>query len=166
MDLVEFIPDEKKIKLKLDKTQIEINCKRLDWSNIVSNFEPILEKKIGLTENEKLRAEFEGLKKKVSKKKFSSMEEYCIWAKKHNYELKPKEKYDKLWINSYDFLSIDTTKFIDATKFKKICLKYDIDKIEDLDKITRIYKNIPHDPCEFYKITNLKDFMGSEQDLI
>lgn len=64
-DIIEFEPDEKKIKLKLDKTKIEINCKKLDWGNIIKEFEPILEKKIGLNEDDKLKAEFEGLKKKL-----------------------------------------------------------------------------------------------------
>ena len=65
-DLVEFDPDEKKIKLKLDKTWVEINCKKLDWGNIVKNFDSILEKKVGLNQDEILKVEFEKLKKIAS----------------------------------------------------------------------------------------------------
>lgn len=166
MDLIEFEPDEKKIKLKLDKTKIEINCKRLDWANIVKNFEPILEKKVGLSEDDKLKAEFESLKKKVSKKKFSSMKEYIEWAKKYDYELEPQVKYSKLWINTYDFLSIDTSKYVDKNKFKKICLKFDITDIKNLNKIAGVYSNIPHDPCEFYRINNFDEFIIGNENYI
>lgn len=34
MDLIEFEPDEKKIKLRLNKTKIEINCKKCKKYNL------------------------------------------------------------------------------------------------------------------------------------
>ena len=162
-DLVEFDPEEKKIKLKLDKVWIEINCKKLDWGNIVKNFDSILERKVGLNQDEILKAEFEKLKKVVRKKNFSTINEYYKWTKKKNLEENPKIKYEKFWINSYDFLGIDTKKFVNKNKFTKICVKFDIKKISDVEKLVKIYDNIPYDPCEFYKIKNFKDFIGGEE---
>ena len=162
LDLINFDPDEKIIKLKLDKTVIEINCKKLDWVNIIKNFDSILEKKVNLNPDEKLRIEFEKLKERISKKKFSNMNKFERWAKKKNIDLDPQTKYSKFWTNSFDFLSIDTSNYIDKNIFKKICIKSDIKNISELKKLTDIYDNIPYDPCEFYKITNFKDFMGLE----
>ncbi len=94
------------------------------------------------------------------------MNEYYKWSKKKNLEENPKLKYIKYWTNSYDFLSIDTSNYIEKNKFKKVCIKFNIKNINDLDKITKIYNNIPYDPCEYYGIKNFKDFMGSLDILI
>lgn len=166
-DLVEFDLDEKKIKLKLNKTLIEINCKKLDWANIVDNFDSILGKKIGLNNELKLKLEFENIKKIIKKKKFLTMGDYYKWATRKNILDDPKIKYQKYWINSYDFLSIDTTHFINKSQFKQICIQHKITKISQIDKIIKKYNNIPSDPCEFYNIKNFKHFINiEEQELI
>ena len=165
-DLVVFVPEEKKIKLKLDKVWIEINCKKLDWMNIVKNFDTILERKVGLSQDEILKAEFERLKKTVKEKNFLTINEYYKWAKKKNLEENPKIKYNKFWTNTFDFLGIDTSNYINKNKFKKICIKFDIKNVNDLEKINKIYDVIPYDPCEYYGIKNFKDFMGIGDILI
>jgi len=53
------------------------------------------------------------------------MENY-FWAKKRDKEQETKIKYHKYWTNSYDFISIDTSEFINKNKFKKIYLKMNI----------------------------------------
>lgn len=162
MDLIEFEPDQKKIKLKLDKTKIEINCKRLDWANIVKNFEPILEKKVGLSENEKLRAEFEGLKKIAFKlcKKINSKNLILSWkkyAEKKELELNPEIKYKSIWKGWYDFYQIDISKYPKTkTDWAKKCKKYNLYNDNYHNKVIE-FEDIPELPNEIYNnFTNIK----------
>ena len=162
MDLIEFEPDEKKIKLKLDKTKIEINCKRLDWANIVKNFEPILEKKVGLSENEKLRAEFEGLKKIAFKlgKKINSKNLILSWkkyAEKKELELNPEIKYKSIWKGWYDFYQIDISKYPKTkTDWSKKCKKYNLYNDNYHNRVIE-FEDIPELPNEIYNnFTNIK----------
>ena len=168
-DLVEFDQDTRIIKIKLDKIILEINCNKLDWGNIIKKFDSILEKKVCLNPDEVLRVEFEKLKTRIKKHHFSNMNKYYLWAKKKNLELEPQIKYSKFWINSYDFLSIDTTNFITKIQFKKLCIESNINNPNDLDKLFANNNNnntIPYDPCEYYCIKNFKNFIGLEEQII
>ena len=51
--------------------------------NIVKNFDTILERKVGLSQDEILKAEFERLKKTVKEKKFLTINKYYKWEKKY-----------------------------------------------------------------------------------
>jgi hypothetical protein len=162
MDLIEFEPDEKKIKLRLDKTKIEINCKKLDWANIVKNFEPMMEKKVGLGEDEKLRAEFERLKKIALKlgKKINNKNLVSSWkklAKKKELEPKPEIKYKSMWKGWYDFYQIDIGKYPKTkNEWIKKCKKYELYDDNYFNKAIE-FENIPELPQEIYQnFTNVK----------
>ena len=164
MDLIEFEPDEKKIKLKLDKTTIEINCKKLDWNNIVENFKPILEKKVGLNENDKIYIEFEQLKKNAFElnKKINGINLISNWkdyALINKIEIEPNLKYNLLWKGWYDFFQIDISKF-PKTKIDwiKKCKKYNLHNDNYYKKIYEFkLEDMPEFPNEIYNnFTNIK----------
>ena len=161
-DLVEFDPDEKKIKLKLDKTWVEINCKKLDWDNIVKNFDPILEKKLSLSQDEILKAEFERLKKIASVLSIKVNGKYNAnswikFAKKENLPLEPDKKYCLLWKGWYDFYGIDINIFPKTKKdWLKKCKNYKLDYSNYKEKFIQV-ANMPENPEEIYQdFKNLK----------
>ena len=162
IDLVKFDSDEKIIKLKLDKITIEINCKKLDWKNIIKNFDSILEKKINLNPDEVLRIEFEKLKKIASKIKIKTNELNLVnsWKKKamkKNLPIKLDEIYFKFWKGWYDFYDIDKIKFIKTKKeWKNKCLKLGLNVNNYKENICN-YLDLPELPEEIYEdFKNLK----------
>lgn len=154
-DLVEFDPEEKKIKLKLDKTWIEINCKKLDWGNIVKNFDSILEKKVGLNQDDILKGEFENLKKIAyelkNKINHNIVDEWKIYAKKENLPIEPNKKFIIFWKGWYDFYQFDIDKF-PKTKIEwlKKCKKYNLNYKNYKRKYFK-FDNLPEIPEEIYK---------------
>lgn len=165
IDLINFDPDKKMIKLKLANANIEINCKRLDWKNIISKFDELIEQKIKLNPDEKLRIEFERLKKKVALKQFLTMDEYYKHAQRYELELEPKIKYQKYWINYCDFLNIDTSNYPKTKeKFKKTLIKYNVHNVDDYNELIKKY-DLPHDPCEFYKVKKFNNFFEEVDEL-
>tara|TARA_B100000768_G_scaffold181553_1_gene205025 strand:- start:590 stop:2857 length:2268 start_codon:yes stop_codon:yes gene_type:complete len=67
-----------------------------------------------------------------------------------------------LWNNWYDFLGIDTTKFIqDKEIWKKICKEYKIKNLDDYTEICLKDSRLPPDPNDFYlDYTNLGNELG------
>ena len=165
LDLVNFDPDKKIIKIKLANANIEINCKRLDWKNIISKFDEIIEQKVKLNPDEKLKIEFEKLKRKVAPKRFVTMDKYYKYAQSNELELEPKIKFQKYWINYCDFLNIDTSNYPKTKeKFKKTLIKYDVHNVDDYNKLIETY-DLPHDPCEFYKVNKFTNFFDDVEEL-
>ena len=141
---------------------IEINCKKLDWGNIVKNFDSILGKKIGLNLDEMLRIEFENLKKIAFKlnEKLNGNNLIDGWkkiAQKKNYCLEPDKKYCNLWKGWYDFYQININKF-PKTKIDwvKKCKKYNLNYNNYKQNII-LYNDLPEYPEEIYQdFKNLK----------
>ena len=161
-ELVEFDPEEKKIKLKLDKVWIEINCKKLDWGNIVKNFDSILERKVGLNQDEILKAEFEKLKKVAYElgNKLNRNHNGVSWrkfAKKQNLPIAPDKKFCELWKGWYDFYQIDINKFLKTKNdWLKKCKKHNLDYTNYKEKCIE-FENLPENPEEIYQdFKNLK----------
>jgi hypothetical protein len=165
-DVVEFDKDNKVINLIFNKTKITINCKKLDWKNIINQFESILEKKINLSPEDKLRIEFDKLKKLIKNKNFNNMNQYQKYAQKHNLVINPKEIYNKFWINYCDFLNVNTNKFIKTKeKLRKICKDNNINNKDDYDTLFKLnYEKIPEDPCEYYKVKEFNYFISMEEE--
>jgi superfamily II DNA or RNA helicase len=166
-DVVEFDKDNKIINLNFNKTKITINCKELKWKNIIERFETILENKFNLTDEEKLKIEFEKLKNLIKNKNFKNMTEYEKYAKKHKLITNPKDKFNKFWINYCDFLNIDTTKYIKKKTLRMNCKNHNIKTINDyLDKLHCGNEDkIPEDPCDYYKVNSFEHFIENNEDL-
>lgn len=82
------------------------------------------------------------------------------WNNLHcDYISKPEEYFKKkgVWINWYDFICIDTSKFVQSKQeWIKICKEKKIMSLKDYDEICKIYKNLPKEPACFYKdFTNI-----------
>jgi hypothetical protein len=166
-DVVEFDKSKKIINLNFNKTKITINCNNLDWKNIITKFESILENKINLNPDEKLKIEFERLKNLIKDKKLYNMKEYEKYAIKNKLVINPKQLYNKFWINYCDFLNINTSKFIiNKEKIRELCIKYDIRNKQQFQySIFEPNKTkIPEDPCEYYKVNKFSYFVGEEED--
>ena len=167
-DIIDFDKENKVINLNFNKIKITINCKKLDWKNIINQFESILENKINLSVDEKLKIEFERLKNLIKNKKFKNMKEYEVYAKKHKLIENPKEKYNKFWLNYCDFLNIDTSKYISKEKLKNLCKGNNVK--DKLDYYNRLYQSnedrVPEDPCEYYKVKEFKYFIEEETEVL
>ena len=167
-DIVEFDKSKKIINLNFNKTKITINCNNLDWKNIITKFETILEKKINLNPDEKLKIEFERLKNLIKNKNLNNMKAYEKYAAKYKLILNPKQLYNKYWINYCEFLNIDTSKFIKTKeKIRELCKKNNIQNKQDFqDLVFEPYKTrIPEDPCEYYKVNKFSYFVGEEEEI-
>lgn len=168
-DIVEFDKNKKIINLNFNKTKITINCNNLDWKNIITKFESILEKKINLNPDEKFKIEFERLKNLIKDKNLNNMKAYEKYVTQHKLILNPKELYNKYWINYCDFLNIDTNKFIkNKDKIREICKKYNIQNKQDFQDLVFASNKtrIPEDPCEYYKVNKFSYFVGEEEMFI
>lgn len=167
-DVVEFDKDNKIIKLNFNKTNITINCKKLDWKNIISQFEILLEKKINLTTDEKLKIEFEKLKNIVKNKNLKNMSQYFNYASKHDLIKNPDEIYKNYWSNYCDFLNIDTSNYIKTKeKLKQFCFKKNVSSITDYCELFKNNDNIiPENPCDYFKVKNFDYFINNYQEKI
>ena len=64
-----------------------------------------------------------------------------------------------VWINWYDFMGTDTTKFIQTKdEWKKFCKKLNIKSVGDYEKACELNINLPIYPGEIYK-----DYIGNMQ---
>jgi hypothetical protein len=166
-NIVKFDADKKIIILNFNKTKITINCKKLDWKNIINKFDIILEQKFIMNPDEQLRIEFERLKEHIENKKFTDMKIYQKYAKTKNLELNPKIKYNIFWLNYCDFLNIDSSCYYKTKEsIKKICKKYNIitqKKYSEL--VSNNFSKIPKDPCDYYNVKNFNYFINKEEEI-
>jgi hypothetical protein len=76
---------------------------------------------------------------------------------KENYTneyIKNPEEYFKLkgvWTNWYDFLGVDTKKFIqDKNDWINFCKENNVKSLDDYKELCKIYEKIPMNPLDFY----------------
>ena len=150
-DIVQFNKEEEVINLKLHNLTIPIKCKKLEWKNIVSKFDKVLQNMIKITPEEALLIEYNNLKLKIQKKHFDDKISYLEYANKKNLELEPNKKYYLFWTNWYDFLGTDINIYPkDINIVIELCKKNNIKTKNDyLDK--RYIYNFPAMPEELYK---------------
>ena len=83
-----------------------------------------------------------------------SKEEYVIIKDRHvNYILNPEEyfKLKGVWTNWYDFIGVDTEKFIqDKNDWIKFCKENNVVSIDGYYELCRVYDKIPKNPSDFY----------------
>lgn len=109
---VHIIIDEKKnIKCK-----INLNIKEIDWRIFQNSLRTELSTKLNIEEDKLLEREFIKLKFSIRKLEFKSKVEYKKYALENKLEESPEIKYEKWWINYYDFLTIDISKYPNSKK--------------------------------------------------
>jgi len=149
-DIVKFDKEKEIIKLKLKSSTIKIHCNKLEWSNIISKFDKILSEKIKLSAEDSLLIEYNYLKSNIKKYNFVNKDQYYNYAIEKKITINPFEKYNKFWINWYDFLDTDISIY-PKTKYE---WKLKCDKLNLNNKIIYLEKcdhyNLPYMPEELY----------------
>jgi superfamily II DNA or RNA helicase len=139
---IEYDKINNKIILNINDLQLKINCKKLDFTDIIKNINNIIQDKIKFERELFLKKEFDELKQLI-KNKFTLDTEYKNYAKNNNLEINPEIKYKTFgWINYYDFLNIDMSHFPDNKyDLYLLCKKYNITPLNYMDKAKQF--NLP-----------------------
>jgi predicted helicase len=94
-----------------------------------------------------------------------SMTEYNESPPNHSHFIPDPKDYFKskgVWINSYDFMGVDTSKFIQTKKeWINFCKEKKIMSLDDYNKQCEIYDKLPKEPSKFYKMfSNIPTELG------
>jgi len=152
-----FSHEKSEITIKVDDNVnhdnvIKVEIKDLNWGLMkkLLNDKVITKLNKEKDENEKLKLEFELLRDKVQKLNLKYKKDY--YNLDEEYEKEPDVKYNHHgWLNWYDFLGIDTSKYPASKEFwKKLCTEYNLKDIKIYDVQCEKY-NLPSMPEELYK---------------
>lgn len=159
---IEYSSKEQKLKIKIDgnnkhDTLIELNkleILEMDWMNIKKELDKQVDHKFGITEAQKLKIEFENLKKEVMNMKIKSRNTYLINSQKGLLVKNPDKYFTQLWNGWYDLLGINKNDFPSKNEWIKLCHKYNIKTSNDYKKLYIKYK-LPELPEELYHIGDI-----------
>ena len=144
LDIIKFDKKKEIIRLQFGGLDISINCNKLDWDEIIKKFEPILQHRIQLSEQDKLLYDFNTLKQKVQSYKYKHKNEYNIEPPT------PDILYKDFWVSWYDFLGINTTMYpMNKKELKTIIIIKKIRTINEYMRKASEY-NLPLMPKELY----------------
>lgn len=130
-------------------SEVKINCKSIKWSNILNNFENILQRKINI--DDIYAIEYAELKQNIADKKIKSQNEYKQYASEHKYVIDPHTKYLGYgWTDWCSFLNIQKSDYIDEVVMKIVCKRYKIKTEQQYMKHANKY-NMPLLFVELYK---------------
>jgi superfamily II DNA or RNA helicase len=162
-NIIKFDPDNEMIHLNFNNNDITINVNKLHWDDIIGKFDSILQKRIKLSEPNKLLADFNILKSIVKKNNIKSLDEYKKLYKELNIIENPEYEFCIFWKGWYDFLEIDITGYPKT----KLDLKLKINELK-IRTVKEYYRkaydvNLPLMPNELYKdIQNLDDLFNND----
>lgn len=90
-----------------------------------------------------------------------SRKEYLESIDEHSYYFEDPESHFKrlgIWENWYDFLSVDTSKFIQTKdEWKKRCKELNIKSYQNYKEKISEYEELPEDPSDFYYNYNFRN---------
>jgi superfamily II DNA or RNA helicase len=184
-DIVEYIifieridnEDNKREIFEKVKKNIKVTRNNIDYGGIKFNFEELklrdvkfddIKERINLLIKSKiidkstLLQELKEVRIYIKKLNITDKLIYRDLCKDHKELIKNPEIYfSKIWKNWYDFLQVDTTKFIqNKIDWKNKCIELKIENYENYKKISINYPELPNMPDEFYK-----DFSCFENEL-
>jgi superfamily II DNA or RNA helicase len=167
MDVVKFDKENNVIVLNLGGEKIKINCRSVEWKDIVAKFEPILQQRIKLSCDEKNEGMYNDLKELVIKLKIKSQAEYNKKCKSNDKLIKNPDKFFvKIWKDWYDFLSINIDKYPKTLdEWKKICKSKGIKNTKDYKKYYDSY-GLPELPKEIYGFNDIDYELGCDNTKI
>jgi len=156
-DVVKFDKENKIININVGNTIIPINCKKLDWNKIVSQFSILLEKRVNLTPEEA----FEMHIKKVKVMEPFKNVENDFWEEYHKLDhellgipIDIFEPYKEIWENKtwYDILGF---KYYNYNEFKHYLSEYKINSEKKLHEYLRKQNcnKFPFYPDEYYRLS-------------
>ena len=150
---IKFDKEKNSIEIKLGKNNIpiKINCNRLEWNNIVTQFKDVLGEKINISEQDKIKVDYIIDQKKNKKLNIRDNNEYINKVKEFGLTHSPEIKYDSIWTGWYDYLGIDTSKYPKTlANLSEICRKQKLLNLNEYLKNCEKY-NLPTMPKELYK---------------
>lgn len=131
------------------KFEITDNNLELEKLKIRLKFSTSLKSKQNL-END----EYEFIKLLNKQMNLQCQADYFASVETHKYYIVNPEKYFNtynLWLNWYDFLGLDTSMYCQTIdSWRAFCLNIGVSSLEDYNKKSKIYKELPANPCEFY----------------
>jgi predicted helicase len=108
------------------------------------------------SQNTEEQDEYNYVKELNKELNIQSKEQYAdkvIKDKHKNYIVNPEEyfKLKGVWSNWYDFIGVDTTKFIqDKNDWIKFCKEKNVNSLEKYKELCKIYEILPFNPEDFY----------------
>lgn len=164
-DIIVFDKEKEIITMKLGNKEININCNKIDWDEIVGKFDSVLQQKIKINYDDKNKIEYEQLKDKIKNKQLLNKNTYYKYATDNNLELEPYIKYINYWENWYIFLNKDISKLIKTKdEWKKFCFDKQINNYSKYEKKLKKYVCLPDDPCDFYGFKNINNELGDNEE--
>jgi superfamily II DNA or RNA helicase len=144
-DIVVFDKEKETITMKLGKREININCNKIDWDEIVGKFDSVLQQKIKLSCDDNFKCKAQILKEKFGfHKNTNFVKEYKKISSldKNEYNLPDIESddYIKIFSNKswFDFLEIEHDFYTDMNEAKNKLKKNGI-KLNDSKKNWKLW---------------------------
>lgn len=109
----------------------------------------------------KLMNEFNYMKELIKFNKINTIQKYKIFESK-NPELitSPEKHFELIWEGWYNYLDIDTSKFLTLERWIDKCNELKITSLDDYEKKSPMYEYLPDEPDQYYK-----PFRGIEREL-
>ena len=101
----------------------------------------------------------------------SSKREYVLMEHRHSNFIHNAEEYFKakgVWTNWYDFMGVDTMKFIQSKQdWIKFCKEKNVISLDSYYDCCEIYQELPKEPADFYKdFTNIPCEIGFYDEIL
>lgn len=170
---------ECKIKL-LDNTYNKNKKEKIENNDIIytENLEELEKIKLRLKHSKTLLSdcsdelnEYNLVKCHNKELNIKSKEEYIKNKNIHEFYIENAEEYftkNCVWTNWYDFIGYETDIFIKTKEeWIKFCKEKSVKSLKDYDKLCYEYKELPKNPCEYYKeFTNILNELGIYKEII
>lgn len=156
-DVIKFDKEQKIIKMNIGSNIIKIHCNKLEWNEIISKFDKVLQEKIRLTEEEVFNLYIEKLKglEPFQNPENNFWEEYE--KLEHDKLNLPKDiytEYENVWKTKtwYDLLGY---RYCNLNEFMCFVTNNNITSNKKLHKILSKTnnRNIPYYPDEYYRLS-------------
>ena len=159
------------VKLNDDlKIIIHCNLDNIDFTNVHKNFRSVITNHIAiqnnLSEQRKLQFEYNTAKYHNSYHHIKSKLEYIKIIEKLDLIPTPEIKFESIWIDWYDYLNIDKTKYkMSFNEWLQICSNNNIQTYEQyIDKFSSD-DNMPLMPQELYRFSNFNKLFTAKNEM-
>jgi predicted helicase len=136
---------------------------KIKYHDIIENSDELTKIKLRLRYSKALSSmhteeqdEFNYVKQLNKELNINSKDEYTekIIKDKHKMYIENPEDYFRtngVWSNWYDFLGVNTKKFIqDKNEWINFCKEKNVKSLEDYNELCKLYEQLPRNPTDFY----------------
>ena len=136
---------------------------KIKYHNIIENSDELTKIKLRLRYSKALSSmhteeqdEFNYVKQLNKELNINSKDEYVDFANKisHKMYIENPEEYFRtkgVWSNWYDFLGVNTKKFIqDKNEWINFCKEKNVKSLEEYNELCKLYEQLPRNPTDFY----------------